>query len=249
MFFNSPFLYYIPIVLQVICAVHCIRKGNQYNWLWLIIFLPLLGSIIYMFVEMFSGNDIQQMQNGMGAVFNPSGKIKKLEENLRFADTFNNKVALADALLAAGQTEKAIALYESCLTGTFTVHDHVNMQLIYAYDAVNRYADIISLAKKIYSIPQFTRSRAHMVYAMALSKAGNAAAAEAEFKMLNGRFSNYESRYQFGCFLIRESRQADARKLFEEILNEASHLEGKEKRDNRIWFAQVKDELKKISAG
>src|SRR5882762_10969040 len=101
MFYEYPYFYYITIGLQAICAIHCVRKGNQNKWLWLIIFLPVVGSLIYIFTEIFTGNDMANVQSGMGAVFNPSGKIKKLEDNLRFADTFANKVALADAYLAA----------------------------------------------------------------------------------------------------------------------------------------------------
>ena len=103
--------YYIVIALQVICVIHCIRKGNQYNWIWLIVLLPLAGCLVYIFTEMFTRNQFQQVQSGMGNVFNPSGKIKKLQDNLRFTDTFNNRMALADAYMHVGQFDKAIELY------------------------------------------------------------------------------------------------------------------------------------------
>ena len=248
MFHGFPYYYYyIAVAVQVICAIHCFHRGNQ-KWLWLIIFFPIVGSLIYIFTEMFTGNEIGKMQSGMGAVFNSSDKIKKLEENLRFTDTFKNKVALADALLEAGQTERAIALYEACLSWNFTVHEHVNIQLIYAYASIKRYEDIVTLAKQIYGLPQFTRSRAHMLYAIALWHTGNAEAAEKEFKLLNGRFSNYESRYRYGSFLIGMNRNGEAKKIFEEILHESSHLNGKEKRENKMWFNHVKEELKKSGA-
>ncbi|MGG9962713.1 PLDc N-terminal domain-containing protein [Ferruginibacter sp. SUN106] len=247
MFYLSPYFYYITVGLQVICAIHCIRKDNQAKWLWLIIFLPVVGSLIYIFTEMFSGNDVQKVQSGVGAVFNPSGKIKKLEDNLRFADTFANKVALADAYLEAKQTQRAITLYESCLSGNFTTHEYVNIQLINAYADLKQYDNIIPLAKQIYTLPQFARSRAHMLYAIALSHTGNADEAEKEFKLLKGRFSNYESRYWYGSFLLRMNRNEDAKKIYEEMLGELAHLDGKEKRNNRIWFNYAREDLKKIN--
>lgn len=197
---------------------------------------------------MFTGNEMEKVQSGMGSVFNPSGKIKKLESNLRFADTFKNKVALADAYLEAGQTERAIALYESCLSGNFMVHEHVNIQLIHAYAEVKRFDDIVRIAKQIYTLPQFTRSRAHMLYAVALSYTNNTEEAEKEFKLLKGRFSNYESRYRYAGFLMRMNRNDEARKLFEEMLHEADHLTPQEKRANRTWFVYAKDELKKMNS-
>jgi len=53
----------------------------------------------------------------ISSVINPGGNIKKLEDELKFTDTFANRIKLADAYLAAGQTEKAAELYKSSLTG------------------------------------------------------------------------------------------------------------------------------------
>src|ERR1700712_2375561 len=179
--------YYISFIVQAICAIHCIRKGNQQKWLWIIIFLPVIGCLIYLFSEVFTQRDMQQVQSGVGAVFNPSGKIKSLQENLRFTDTFNNRMLLADALLEAGQTDKAIDLYEKSLTGNFADNEQANMQLIIAYYNKKRYEDIVRIAKKIYSLPQFKLSRAHMMYAIALGYTGNNELAEKEFNMMKGR--------------------------------------------------------------
>lgn len=241
--------YYIVIGLQAICAIHCFRKGNQNKWIWLIIFLPLIGSLIYIFTEIFTRHDIQQVQAGVGTVFNPSGKIKTLQENLRFADTFNNRMALADAYLAAGQVDKAIELYESSMTGTFVNNEQANMQLISAYFEKKRFDDLITNAKKIYHLPQFTRSRAHMLYAIALGNTGNTEAAEKEFAMMKGRFSNYESRYHYGMLLKRTQQNDAARKIFAEMVDEASHLSSNEKRNNRSWLNNAKEELKTVGTG
>lgn len=240
--------YYISIGLQVVCAIHCIRKGNQNKWIWLIVFLPLVGCIAYIFTEVFTGNQLKQVQSGVGAVFNPSGKIKSLQENLRFTDTFNNRIMLADAYLEVRQFDKAIELYEKSLTGTFAGNEQANMQLIFAYFETRRYEDVINTAKKIYHLPQFNRSRAHMLYAIALGYGNNNEAAEKEFLLLKGRFSNYEARYQYGIFLMRQMRIEEAKTIFIEMLDESSHLNAAEKRNNRNWFNLSKDALKNISS-
>src|SRR5690349_17937233 len=151
------YYYYIPIALQAICVIHCMRRGNQNKWIWIIVFLPVVGSLIYIFSEMITRREIDNVTSGVGSVFNPGGSVKKLEEQLRFSDTFHNRVALADAYLAAGETNDAIALYEQSLTGVFTENEHVIKQLIIAYANVGRHADIIPLAKKIYASPQFAK--------------------------------------------------------------------------------------------
>lgn len=240
--------YYFSIVLQAICAFHCVKKGNQQKWIWMIVFLPVIGCVIYLFSEVFTKKDIQQVQSNVGSVFNPSGKIKSLQENLRFADTFNNRILLADAYIDAAQYEKAISLYEESLNGNFADNEHANMQLIIAYYHTKRYSDIVTIGKKIYPLAQFKLSRAHMYYAIALGYTGQGQSAEKEFNLMKGRFSNYECRYYFGQFLLQSDRYEDAYVIFRGMVNETAHLTSKEKRNNRAWFDKAKDSMKTIEA-
>lgn len=247
MFFLNNYFYYITIGLQIICVIHCLRKGNSTMWIWLIIFLPLMGCIAYIIMEVLNRNSMQQMQSGMGSIIYPAGKIKKLEKQLQFSDTFNNRVLLADAYLSAGDTDKAIALYESSLTGAFKDNDHVLMQLITAYFQVQRYNDAISVAKKVYNNPAFIRSHTHVVYAMALDKSSKPDLAEKEFNMMKGKYSFFEARYQYAMFLLDKNRMNEAQKIFTDIISEFSYLSSFEKRNNRLWFNYAKQELKKIN--
>jgi hypothetical protein len=241
------YFYYVTIGLQAICVLHCIKKGNQNKWIWIIVFLPVIGCLIYLFSEIITDRQISQVSSGVVSVLNPSGSVRKLEEQLRFADTFQNRVDLADAYLANGRTKDAIDLYEQSFIGVFTENEHLLKQLIIAYSIEKRYEDIIPLAQKIYRTPQFARSRAHLLYAIALEHTGKGPMAEKEFKLMNARFSNYESRYQYGLFLIRAERNEEAKQVFNEMLSEASHLTSRERRGNQAWFNQAREELKKMS--
>ncbi|MET0394962.1 MAG: PLDc N-terminal domain-containing protein [Chitinophagaceae bacterium] len=246
MFFGSGYFYFI-VVLQIFCIIHCIRRGKPFFWIFVILFLPVVGSLIYLFTEVFSNRDIQQVQSGVGTVLNPTGRIKKLENNLRFSDTFNNRIALADACLGAGQTQRAIDLYESSLTGNFSENEYVLMQLVIAYSSQRRYEELIRVARKVHRLPQFLRSHAHVLYAMALEQTGQSQLAEAEFNMMKGRFANFEARYQYGCFLARAGRTGEAKQLLAEMTGEFTHLSPPEKRNNRKWISLAKDELKRLN--
>jgi len=250
MFFGGGSYYYIILALQVYCAVHSYRRGTLNRWIFLIIFLPVIGSIIYIYSEILSNRSYRNFSKptiDIGAVINPGGKIKKLEDELRFTDTFANRVKLADAYLASGQTEKAIELYNASLTGAFAENEHVMAQLIIAYFEQQEYDKVIPIAKKIYNLPQFPRSRAHILYAKSLENMGNTELAEKEFKAMKGRYAYYGPRYEYGLFLIRANRDKEAADIFTEMLNEEPHLGQMEKRTNREWFSKSKDELRKIA--
>jgi hypothetical protein len=248
MFFDDTYYYYIVIGLQAICVIHALRKNLHQKWIWLIVFLPVIGSLIYIFTEMFNRRHVQNVQTNLSNVLNPGGQISKLEERLRFSDTFNNRIALADAYLANAQTEKAVKLYEGSLTGAFTENEHVRGQLALAYFAQKRYEDVVAIASKIIHLPQFNRSRVHVLYALSLAYCGEEAKAEKEFKQMNGQFAHYEARYHYGIFLEKAERKDEAIQQFNQILQEYTHLSAREKAGYKEWFQQSREALKKLTA-
>ena len=197
-------------------------------------------------MEIFNRNSMQQVQSGMGNIIYPAGKIKKLEKQLEFSDTFNNRIMLADAYLSAGNTDKAIQIYETSLTGAFKENEHVLIQLVTAYYQAQRYNDAIKAARKVYKNPAFN-THGHVLYAMALDKIGESDLAEQEFNTMKGKYSYFEARYQYGLFLVNKSRISEAQKIFNDVVNEFSYLSSFEKRNNRVWYNNAKQELRKVN--
>jgi hypothetical protein len=239
---------YIVVGLVIFCGIHSYRRGTLGRWILWLIFLPGLGSLYYLFTEVFNNKKSFVKPTNFAPKPAVSGaSIRKLEEELRFTDTFANRGKLADAYLATGQTDKAIELYTSSLTGAFSENEHVMQQLIVAYYQQEDYEQVIPLAKKLYKLPQFARSRWHLLYAQALENLGQTEQAENEFKAMKGRYSYFEQRYQYGLFLMRAGRDDEAWQIFTDILNEEQHLSPMERKTNRAWFSKTKDELRKIS--
>jgi hypothetical protein len=244
MFFSS-YYYYITIALQAICVWHCLKKGNQQKWIWIIVFLPLVGCLIYFFSEILSDRQIRNVGSNVGSMINPTGSVRRLEEQLRFADTHQNKVALADAYLETGETAKAIHLYEESLTGVFDENEYVLMKLIIAYSKVKFYEGIIPLAERASKSPQFARSQAHIEYAKALAALGQNEKAEKEFNLMLGKFANYEPRYHYGLYLLQKGETDQARRIFREMMEEEKHLGQRERRMYKAWINKAKEEMKK----
>lgn len=248
MFFTDSYYYYIVIGLQAVCVIHALRRNTHQKWIWMIVFLPVIGSLIYIFTEMFNRRSVQHVGSNLSNVLNPGGQISKLEERLRFSDTFNNRIALADAYLANKQTDKAVKLYEGSLTGAFTENEHVRGQLALAYFDQKRYEDVVRVGSQIVQLPQFVRSKVHVIYALSLAYTGEEEKAEKEFKQMNGQFANYEARYNYGIFLEKAERKEEAIQQFNQILHESTHLSSREKASYREWFQLSRDALKKLTA-
>ncbi|OCX51406.1 hypothetical protein BEL04_15365 [Mucilaginibacter sp. PPCGB 2223] len=242
--FHLSGYYYIPVALQAFCCFHAYRRGTLNNWLWIIVFVPVIGSVIYLFSEVFSSRGVRRPKIDVGAIVNPGGKLKKLENELRFSDTFANKIKLADAYLAAGYIDNAQELYEGALTGSFADNEHGLSQLLVIYYRQEKYSDVINIAKKISRSQKFPKSTAHLLYAQALEHTGETELAEKEFKAMKGRYSCFEQRYEYGLFLKRQNRPQDAERIFNEILDEVPQLSSMEKKNARAWAAKAKLEMR-----
>ena len=239
--------YYVSLILQAVCVFHCLKKRNENRWIWIIVFLPVVGCVVYFFSEIITRGNVQSFNGNINTIFNSGPSIRRLQEQLRFADTFENKVLLADAYFDKGAIEEATHLYEGSLSGVFDENEYVLMKLILAYAKQERYSDIIPLAKKVYRSPQFSKSTSHLAYAKALEFTGQPDLAEKEFLAMQGRFAHFELRYHYGLFLVRMNRPAEAKALFEAIINEEAHLSGRERRLYRTWFQKTKEEVSKMA--
>ncbi|HLP12906.1 MAG TPA: hypothetical protein VK177_13305 [Flavobacteriales bacterium] len=238
--------YYIVLIIQALCIFHSVRKGNQQRWIYIIIFLPVIGSLIYIFTEVLRKDDVSNLQTGVAKIVNPTGKVKRLERNFQFSNTFANRIALADAYLEIGWHEKAIEMYEPALEGTFAADEHTVKQAIRAYYHVGNFEGIARIAPRISKSPNFSSSDSNLYYAFALEKMGKLAEAEREFKNMEHRFSNYEARYHYGCFLLRLNRKEDALAVFGEVVDEAAHMTWKEKKVGRVWINKCQEEFDKL---
>ncbi len=240
--------YVIVIVLQGICAFHSIRKGTQSKWIWIIVFLPLVGSLAYIFTEIIQKQHVSSVQEGVAAIVNPSGRVRKLERALKFSDTMANRTALADAYLASGMYAQAATLYESCLTNLFSNSEQVIKNLIQAYFHLGRYEDVIHVAPKVAGDLTFPKSPANLMYAIALEKCNLPQQAEREYAKLNLRFSNYEARYRYGLFLLSAGRKEEAVKILQGVADEAQHMTRAEKGSSSSWIQKTEQTLKTLES-
>ena len=248
--FNNLYSFYpVVLVLQGFCVLHCIRRGTQNRWVWIIVFLPLVGSLAYIYTEVIQRSGASNIGGRISAVVNPGGLIKKREQNFKFSDTYANRVALADAYLEAKMYDKAIELYESVISGIFDNTEDTFKKLIEAYYKSGRPEDVVRVAARLKNTLNFTKSPGNFYYARALEQTGHPAEAEAEYKKMNHRFSNYQQRYYYGMFLLDQNRRAEAIPVFEAILNEAEHLSGRERSDSAEWIGKAKQEYKRLMAG
>lgn len=117
-------LFLLPYALELLLIIHMIKNNKPFVWLWLIVFLPYLGGIVYIIMELIpdiiQGKTARNMGETVSNIVKPNKKIKDAEDLLQRQDTIANKIALADLYKENREYEKSLALYEDCLKGPYS---------------------------------------------------------------------------------------------------------------------------------
>ena len=215
-------LYYLTIALQIYCFYHVYKKRSNYYWYFIIFFVPLLGGIVYLFTHVFNRRDVANITEEITTIINPTKKIRGLEKELEFSDTFQNKVNLADAHLENNDFTNAILLYEKALKGNYKDDPHTLNKLIKCYFKTNNFEQVIINAKKIDLDKDFKESIYY--YGLSLEQKGAFEEAENQLKKVDERFSNYPERIEFCEFLIRRNKKTEAKEILLEITSEINAM-------------------------
>lgn len=235
--------YYLILALQVYCAYDCYTKRNNFYWYFAIIFVPVIGCLIYLFVNVISKRDVDGVQQNLVSVLNPTKKIDDLEKKFKFSETFENQVNLADAYLEAEHFEKAIANYEASLKDVFKEDFYTLSKLEEAYYFSSKFNEAIFCAEKIKGNPKFRKSKAAFLYALALEKIERVVEAEELLKTFDAPYSRYQERLELSKFLIRNAKTDEAREILQEIVTESDGMSKTSYQKNRILIAKAKEIL------
>lgn len=238
--------YYLVIALQAFCVYHWFKNKNDYYWVFLIIFLPVIGCVIYLITQVYNKRDVDKIQEEFTTIINPTKKVRDLEKALEFSETFQNRVNLADAFYDIKDFNNAIIHYEKAIAKDFYNDKHVIFQLIKSYFFIEDYAKVIFYAEKVKDDIDFKGSKAQFFYGLSLDNTGKSGEAEIQLKHIDQRYSNYEERLQYAQFLMDKNKVSQAKELLSEIYTESQHMTSVNKRKYRSTIRQVEQLLKTI---
>jgi hypothetical protein len=239
--FDFSNYYYLIMGLQGFCVYHAYKNNDGQKWYWLIIFLPVLGSLIYLYDSFYSRRNMQNLTENIKGVVYSNHAVEKLEKAYRFSDTFINKVNLADAYTERQRLDEAIALYELCRKGIYEDNIELLQKLSNAYYLNKNYQKVIEIGNQ--SKPQ---GDGKINYAWALFMTGDLTKSENKFRELNKPFSDFRGRMALASFLVETNRSDEARQLLNGVIEEFDNMSNYEQSLKRKSMKEVKDLLKTI---
>ncbi len=249
---NLGYLAYLVPVLQIITAVHVIRTGRSWYWLWIIFGFPMIGVAIYFFAEMAPGFQSGGFQGGLESLLNamlPGRQLRHLQEAVEDADTVQNRKALAEYYLSNGESAKAVELYRSCLTGVFKEDPHVNLGyaccLVEAGDAAEALNILAGLRQKN---AVYETSRRDLYYARALEVQGkDKEALQAYEELLQKYGSEVEGACRLGLLYEKTGQREKALPLYKDLVKKSQRFSAHYRKEQIAWIRIAKKRFKELA--
>ena len=209
-------------VIQFSFAFHAMKTGHGARWIMIIILAPVIGCVLYYFLEVFpqsrEQHTLRKHIHDIAKTLNPDGELKRRTDEASTTASVDNRAKLADECLEKGMFDEAIRLYEGCLEGPHANDAGIlfSCARAYFYNKSPRHAEEI-LVRLEKAHPKFRRDEAVLLHARVLEALGDTTRALAIFEQLRERYVGFEAKYRYGLLLKRLGRDTEAQVLFKFI--------------------------------
>lgn len=235
---------FLVVIAQVITGVHAYRNG-KFFWIFLIIFLPIVGTLIYFFAEMLPSMRVDRtFQNAGTQVANtlqPTRRLQQLEELLEEQDTMATRQAYAEELLRHERVDEAIEVLEGGLRGVFANDPQGMLALARAYHQKDDHAYAQQLLDAMQEeSPGFEPDTVRLLRARTRDEQGFTEEALEDYRDLAQRGYSEEPRYYLALALDKLGRDEEAQAVLEQAQKYISRSSTIYRRENQVWTRQLK---------
>lgn len=236
-----PIVLIAELGLQLLCVLHAVRSGRDRTWIYIILFVPLAGSLAYIVAEL-----LPELLGTRGArkavaatrrILDPHQAYREALKQFEISPTAHNRRALAQACVESRAYGEAIQHYRSLLAGRDANDPEIMRALAEVQFLSGAHAAALATLDELKRHnPDYRSGEAHLIYARSLEALGRDAEAIEEYRTLCGYFGGEEARARLALLLNRLGREGEAAALCAEILR-AERLAPKHYvRANREWI-------------
>lgn len=235
-----PLLALLVIAVQVLFVVHVFKTGRNIYWVYIIIFVPLIGCTAYFIVEILPelrhNRQVHRAKRGLINTLDPMREVRQCRDNLEAANTMANRIALADACARAELHDEAIELYQACLK-VETHNPEFMRKLAQVYFAQKLYVQARqTLEALIRENPNYKSHDGHLLYARVLEALGDMSGAAQEYQVLVETYPGEEARIRYALLLKSQGNITEANNWFEEVIRRTNRSPKYYRRAQKQWL-------------
>jgi hypothetical protein len=231
----------LSLAIQVGLIVHVIKTGRNTLWIWVLLFVPLAGTLAYLVVEIlpeiFGSRTARRTARGLKRALDPGADLRRLEDQARMTSNVASRQAYADELVRHGRFDEAIAQYRSALTGLYEHDPKLMLGMARAHfgrgDAAAARSTLDELTR---ANPDFRSPDCQLLYARSLESEGNVQKALEQYAALAGSYPGAEAAVRYAQLLSSQGRREEAQRVARELLDQARIAPAHYRKAQRSWL-------------
>lgn len=242
---------YVTYFIQLLLVIHVLKTGRNRYWIWLLLFVPLVGGVAYLVIEIlpeFTGSiHGQRAMRGVKKAIDPGAELRRHSAAWEQSPNADNARRYAAVLMDQGQFSQADEVLDQAMSGFFSTEP--NLMLLKARSRFESgdnegAAETLELLQK--ENPEFRSAEGHLLYARSLEASGRMEEAIGEYRSVSEYYPGVEARYRLALALAGSGRTDEAREAFESLLRDAKLAPPHFRKSQKKWLGLAQDELRKL---
>jgi hypothetical protein len=238
---------FAPLLLTVFALVHFFKRGSgTYLWVFLIIFLPTIGPIVYIIVEVLPELRAGHASSGWMV---KRKRIRELEAAVLDNPSAGNYEEVADLHLQDQNYARARECFDRAISSRTDLPDPFYGRALCSLSLGDIRKAVPDLETVLATDRKHDYGRAMGLLAFCYAQTGQADAAEKLFREALTTSSLSETQFRFAEFLAAQGKSDEARDWAQRVVNKRAALSGPLRRADAHWIRQANSLLKQLSAG
>jgi hypothetical protein len=223
-------------ILMAAALIHFLRRRPDSYWLFIILFLGPLGSLIYLVVEALP----ELRDPGAFKFVGRARRIGELEFDLSQNPSAANYEELGQLYLEKSQWQQARSCFDHSIAQRSDSPDPFYRRALAELELGDFPAAIQDLERTVRTNTEYDFYRAAGLLAWAYARTGQNDLAQALFKRVLAISTSTETQFHYAEFLLSQGKTDEARHLLDEILSKQGGMTGFQRRRERPWFRRTK---------
>ena len=243
-----PILAALAFFIQICFAYHALKTGRPYWWLFVIMAFPVMGCVLYYFIEVFPATkesvSAEKAIRAFSKKLDPDKNLRERVADLEACGSVDNRIALARECIEHGMFADAITLYKSCLAGMYENDPDIRFGYANALELNSSFADAEAVAARLLQThPKHHANEVRLIYAKALEGQGKLDQALPEFQRLADMYAGEEARWRYGALLKRMGKASEARDVLQAMLRRAERMPPHYRDAQDEWLKLARENL------
>ena len=236
-----PILLGLLYALNIACIVHSIRSGRANYWIYILVLVPGIGSLCYLFMELLPSargtRTGRTVETGLRRAIDPDRVLRQRQLEWDRTGTPKAGMELAEEQVARGDHAAARLLYAQIMTGMYEFDPAMLIGRAQAefeagdYAAARRSLELVQEHN-----PGHVSRRGHLLYARTLEAQGEIGPAIEEYEALVPTYPGPEAKARFALMLEANGQVARARSMFAELVRTQDQWRQSLLAEDRAWF-------------